>query len=82
MPNWCVGDLKIRGESADITHFLTECIVGCECDIDELGTLEIKNIRGQEFNQELEIIKGVLTLDKCIEFKNYIWECPKPYLGG
>ena len=47
MPNWCVGDLKIRGESADITHFLTECIVGCECDIDELGTLEIKNIRGQ-----------------------------------
>ena len=47
MPNWCVGDLKIRGESADITHFLTECIEGCECDIDELGTLEIKNIRGQ-----------------------------------
>lgn len=145
MPNWCVGDLKIRGESADITHFLTECIEGCECDIDELGTLEIKNIRGQTikgarrvfcdnsneiiegyelengyivvvpisaawvlsppemvelskkfnvdfrfygfewgqaFNQELEIIKGILTLDKCIEFKNYIWECPKPYLGG
>ena len=46
MPNWCVGDLKVRGESADITHFLTECIEGCECDIDELGTLEIKNIRG------------------------------------
>lgn len=145
MPNWCVGDLKIRGELADITHFLTECIEGCNCDIDELGTLEIKNIRGQAikgarrvfcdnpneiiegyelgngyivvvpisaawvlsqpemvelskkfnidfrfygfewgqaFNQELEIIKGVLTLDKCIEFKNYIWECPMPYLGG
>ena len=145
MPNWCVGDLKIRGESADITHFLTECIEGCECDIDEFGTLEIKNIRGQaikgarrvfcdnpneiiegyelengyivvvpisaawvlsppemvelskkfnvdfrfygfeygqEFNQELEIIKGILTLDKCIEFKNYIWECPMPNLGG
>ena len=47
MPNWCVGDLKIRGESADITHFLTECIEGCECDIDKFGTLEIKNIRGQ-----------------------------------
>ncbi|WP_314723097.1 hypothetical protein [Haemophilus pittmaniae] len=37
---------------------------------------------GQEFNQELEIIKGELTLDKCIEFEDYIWECPMPYLGG
>lgn len=37
---------------------------------------------GNAFNQELEIIKGELTLDKCIEFKNYIWECPMPYLGG
>ncbi|WP_109083237.1 hypothetical protein [Aggregatibacter kilianii] len=145
MPNWCVGDLKIRGETNDITRFLTECIEGCEFKIDELGTLEIKNIRGQvikgarrvfcdnpneiiegyelengyivvvpisaawvlsppemielskkfnvdfrfygfewgnAFNQELEIIKGELTLDKCIEFKNYIWECPMPYLGG
>ena len=42
MPNWCVGDLKIRGETNDITRFLTECI----------------------------------------EFENYIWECPMPYLGG
>lgn len=37
---------------------------------------------GNAFNQELEIINGVLTLDKCIEFKNYIWECPMTYLGG
>lgn len=48
MPNWCVGDLKIRGETNDITTFLKECIEGCEVEIDELGTLEIKNIRGQE----------------------------------
>ena len=145
MPNWCVGDLKIRGKAADITRFLTECIEDCKVTFDEFGELEIRNIRGQtikgarrvfcdnqneiingyelksgyivvlpisaawvlsqpemielskkfnvdfrfygfewgqEFNQELEIIKGVLTLDKCIEFKNYIWECPKPYLGG
>lgn len=145
MPNWCVGDLKIRGEADDITRFLTECIENCKVTFNEFEVLEIKNIRGQtikgtrrvfcdnqneiiegyeleggyivvlpisaawvlsppemielsknfnvdfrfygfewgqEFNQELEIIKGVLTLDKCIEFKNYIWECPKPYLGG
>lgn len=47
MPNWCVGDLKIRGETNDITKFLTECIDGCEFEIDEFGTLEIKNIREQ-----------------------------------
>ena len=45
-----------------------------------LGFMDLNG--GKNFNQELEIIKGVLTLDKCIEFKNYIWECPKPYLGG
>ena len=145
MPNWCVGDLKIRGELADITNFLTECIEGFECDIDEFGTLEIKNIRvqaikgarrvfcdnpneiiegyelengyivvipisaawvlsppemvelskkfnvdfrfygfeyGQEFNQELEIIKGKVTLDKYIEFNDYLWESPRPLAGG
>lgn len=145
MPNWCVGDLKIRGEADDITRFFTECIENCKVIFNEFRVLEIKNIRGQTikgaqrvfcdnsnetiegyelengyivvvpisaawvlsppemielskkfnvdfrfygfewgqaFNQELEIIKGELTLDKCIEFKSYIWECPKPYLGG
>lgn len=144
MPNWCVGDLKIRGEFKNIANLLTSNIDGCTVELDEYGTLEVKNVRGkningarrvfvdnadtvdgietqggyivvlpisaawvlsvpemvelskkfnvdfrfygfewgQEFNQELEIIKGELTLDKCIEFENYIWECPKPYLGG
>ena len=49
MPNWCVGNLKIRGESVDITHFLTECIEGCECDIDELGTVrKSKTLEGKQ----------------------------------
>lgn len=145
MPNWCVGDLKVRGEIKNVTDFLTSCIEGCSADIDKYGTLEVENVRGkaingarrvfidncdyviegietpsgcivvlpisaawvlsppemmslskkfnvdfrfygfeygQEFNQELEIIKGDLTLDKCTNFDDYLWESPRPLAGG
>lgn len=144
MPNWCVGDLKIRGEFKNIANLLTSNIDGCTVELDEYGTLEVKNVRGkningarrvfvdnadtvdgietqggyivvlpisaawvlsppemmslskkfnvdfrfygfeygQEFNQELEIIKGDLTLDKCTNFDDYLWESPCPLAGG
>lgn len=38
--------------------------------------------RGMEFNQDIEIIKGKIIKDEEIKFKNYIWECIEPTLGG
>ena len=38
--------------------------------------------RGMEFNQEIEILNGNITMDKEIKFKNYYWECPCPEIGG
>ena len=37
---------------------------------------------GMEFNQNIEIIKGKIIKDEEIKFKNYIWECIEPTLGG
>ncbi|KGQ36475.1 hypothetical protein [Gallibacterium genomosp. 1] len=145
MPNWCVGDLKIRGKVENIAQFLTECIEGCTVLGGDSNYLEVENIRGQiikgagrvycdnsdgviggrrssenyvfvipiiaawrlgeselielstrfnvdfrfygfeggmPFNQELEVVKGKVTLSKCIEFDDYTWECPCPRLGG
>ena len=38
--------------------------------------------RGMEFNLEIEIIDGKITKDSYLAFKDYIWECICPNLGG
>lgn len=38
--------------------------------------------QGMEFNQEVEIIKGTVTLNKKYKFDDYQWECACPTLGG
>lgn len=35
-----------------------------------------------EFNQDVEIINGVVIKDEIIKFNNYRWECTNPNLGG
>ena len=37
---------------------------------------------GVEFAQEIEIIDGKVTVDKTIEYQNWLWECPLPMMGG
>ena len=37
---------------------------------------------GMEFNHEIEVKNGDLTLDRVLEFDDYFWECPNPHLGG
>lgn len=37
---------------------------------------------GLQFNQDIEIIKGKIIKDECIEFQNYLWECINPIKGG
>lgn len=162
MPNWCIGNLKIRGKVPDIMMFLNCGIYGyqfrlidnqelsvterkvepytidlpegfkfyvqqgnilktrvfidpenildevCEC-LDEqiivyikiecpwrFPTSNFRNLsedyqidfafygfeRGDCFNQDVEIIKGVVTKDKYLTFNDYDWECISPTLGG
>lgn len=38
--------------------------------------------RGMEFNQEVEILDGVITKNVEIEFDDYRWDCIAPELGG
>lgn len=38
--------------------------------------------KGMEFNQEIEVIKGEITINREIEFDDYNWECINPKLGG
>lgn len=38
--------------------------------------------QGMEFNQEIEVIGGKLTLNRTIDYSDYRWECPDPDLGG
>lgn len=38
--------------------------------------------RGMEFNQDIEIIKGKIIKDEEIKFKDYVWECIEPGIGG
>lgn len=38
--------------------------------------------RGMEFNQEIEIIDGEITIDRKITFDDYRWKCPFPDIGG
>lgn len=35
-----------------------------------------------EFNQDIEIVKGNIIKNEKIVFKNYIWECIDPTIGG
>jgi len=37
---------------------------------------------GNQFCQEIEIIKGETTILKKITYNDYEWECPMPTLGG
>ena len=37
---------------------------------------------GMEFNQEIEVVNGEVTIDREILFDDYFWECPDPTLGG
>ena len=38
--------------------------------------------QGQEFEQEIEIINGEVTVDHEIEYDDYVWESKMPILGG
>ena len=37
---------------------------------------------GMEFNQEIEVVNGEVTIDREIRFDDYFWECPDTMLGG
>lgn len=37
---------------------------------------------GMCFEQLVEVINGEITIDNCIQYDNYAWECPRPDLGG
>lgn len=37
---------------------------------------------GLEFGHEFEIIKGEITMDKDLEYSDWNWEAPIPWLGG
>lgn len=38
--------------------------------------------RGMGFDHEIEVINGVVTIDKSNDYNDYWWECPCPTLGG
>lgn len=164
MPNWCKGNLKIRGKKENIIKFLTEGTslldgfwepkeIKPEIEVNDCDEIEIKNIdkvkgidflyikgtrrhfidpieneiyihntdekeaviclenfkaawgidtealrviskrysidfkiyafeSGMEFNQDIEIIKGKFVKDEEIKFKDYVWECIEPNIGG
>ena len=49
------------------------------CDIDiRLYGFEC----GLQFCQEIEIIKGEVTIQNVIEYDDWTWECPMPNMGG
>lgn len=37
---------------------------------------------GMEFCQEIEILKGIITINRKITYVDWTWECPMPLLGG
>ena len=37
---------------------------------------------GQGFNQDIEIVGGIIVKDNLIEFDDYVWECTCPQFGG
>lgn len=164
MPNWCKGNLKIRGKKENIIKFLEEGTslldgfwepkeIKPKIEINDCDEIEIKNLdetkginylyikgtrrnfidpveneiyvhdedeeeqiiclenfkaawgidtaalrmisnrysidikiyafeAGMEFNQDIEIIKGEIIKDEEITFKDYVWECIEPNIGG
>lgn len=38
--------------------------------------------KGMEFNRDIEIHKGKTIKDNTIKFKDYMWECIDPTIGG
>lgn len=38
--------------------------------------------KGMQFCQEIIIIRGEATVDRAIEYDDWMWECPFPNLGG
>ena len=37
---------------------------------------------GMEFCQEIEILKGKITINREITYGDWVWECPMPNMGG
>lgn len=37
---------------------------------------------GMEFCREIEILNGIVTIDNTITYKDWLWECPCPNMGG
>lgn len=37
---------------------------------------------GMKFNQDIEIIKGIVKVDDEIKYDNYYWDCIEPDVGG
>lgn len=151
MPNWCEGDLKIRGSYDNVKSFLTKALMPVSVfgeagkvntvyegdDYIEIifndtnyiegtkrafveGSVYIENsdettialvnfkqawgiesepLRalsqtyevdlkiygfecGMQFNQDIEIIGGVITKNEQIKFDDYNWDCIAPKIGG
>ena len=38
--------------------------------------------RGEQYNQDIEIVNGEIVKNKLIRFKNYDWECINNMIGG
>lgn len=38
--------------------------------------------RGGEFNQDIEVKQGKIIKDETIKYKDYVWECINPTIGG
>lgn len=38
--------------------------------------------QGMQFCQEIEVIAGVIKLDRMIKYEEWDWECPMPRMGG
>ena len=38
--------------------------------------------QGMEFNQNIEILNGIITKDENLKFDDYIWDCICPNIGG
>lgn len=55
------------------------CEISKKFDVDiRIHTYE----RGMQFEYDLEVIKGEITLSEPTTYDDYEWECPMPGLGG
>lgn len=66
MPNWCVGDLKIRGHIDDVQKCLEHCICkGGKVGKDEYGNLSLVEVRGHLKDTYRCFISDIYTQDFC-----------------